>query len=557
LAAFWWKNDMATDDQLGRRKVISVTALVLVVFSCLFVLLRSSNIFEVDGASCCLGVFRRQTLFFHGNNHMLYPVNVLVWNRVVGAVSFRPNGAEEFYALTQWMNCLAGAGCLAIVFYLLYLVTSSVRLAFGVVLAYGLSRAFLLHATNAAEPLAGVFWSLLAMCFAALSLKRKSNWPIIVSALLFSLAMSTYQSTIFLAPSALVLIWQGRSNRDDRRFLTPARIAAVCEFTLAGIAGCAAIFGWAYWRQGFRHPAEIVGHFFTHDDAKVYLGVSVGKIVTVPIGMVRNIFPLVPHFVGLRELLTGPKLSPILLVLVIGILCAFLVVCARRLTVKWKDLSTEVRVGVMAATVGFAFTIIPVIIWDPSYDKLWLQPLACLAFFIGMALKPISMDVRYGFLISRAFSVLFLAGVSLNLVWAVRDHETKLPDLEETQRLARLIEKQDLVVGGWDSISTLYGYGWADDGQLISFPTEAVLHGYGSVANLRDAISEAERRGGRVYFLSLLDVPQASWDSFLGSRCGVPYSVMGSYRAHSRIRATFYEQSSQVFLRQLELTVSN
>jgi hypothetical protein len=548
---------MATEDQLTRGKVRSLTVLVLVAFLCLFALLRTRNIFEVDGASRCLEVFRRQTLFFHGNNHMLYPVNVLVWNRLVGALGFRPNGAEEFFAITQWMNCLAGAGCLAIIFYLMYLLTSSVRIAFGVALAYGLSRAFLLHATNAAEPLAGVFWSLLAMCFAALSLKRKSNWPIILSALLFSLAMATYQSTIFLAPAALVLIWQGRPSPEGRRVLSVARIAAVCEFTLAGIAACAAIFGWAYWRQGFRHPAEIVGHFLTHDDASVYLGVSVGKIVTVPIGMVRNIFPLVPNFVGLRELLTGPKLSPILLLLVSGILCAFLAFCARRLSVKWNDLSTEVRVGVVAATVGFAFTIIPLIIWDPSYDKLWLQPLACLAFFIGIALKPISMDVRYGFLISRAFSVLFLAGVSLNLVWAVRDHETKLPDLEETQRLAGLIQKQDLVVGGWDSISTLYGYGWADDGQLISFPTEAVLHGYGSVANLRDAIGEAEKRGGRVYFLSILDVPQKSWDSFLGSRCGVPYSVMDSYRAHSRIRATFHEQSSQVVLQQLELTDSN
>lgn len=395
------------------------------------------------------------------------------------------------------------------------------------------------------------------MCFAALSLKRRSNWPIIVSALLFSLAMATYQSTIFLAPAALVLIWQGRSNRDDRRLLSPARIAAVCEFTLAGIAGCAAIFGWAYWRQGLQHPAQMVGQFFTHEDARVYLGVSVGKILTLPIGMVRNIFPLVPHFVGLRELLRGPKLSLIMLLFVLGILCAFLAVCARRLTVKWGDLSTEVRAGVIAATVGFAFTVIPLIIWDPSYDKLWLQPLACLALFIGIALKPVSTNVRYGLLISRAFSVFVLAGVSLNLVWAVREHETKLPDLEETQRLAGLIEKRDLVVGDWDSISTLYGYGWAADGQLISFPTEAVLHGYDSVANLRAAISEAEGRGGQVYFLSLLDVPQKTWDSFLGSRCGVPYSVMDSYRTHSRIRATFNEQSSQVFLRQLERSGSN
>ncbi|HEY2547707.1 MAG TPA: hypothetical protein VGI46_16670 [Candidatus Acidoferrum sp.] len=525
--------------------------LVFVVFASSFVLLRSNTIFGVDGAVRCLEVFRRQTLFFHENNHMLYPVNVLLWSRLLSGLGLRATSAEQFYADTQLMNCIAGAGCLAIIFYLMRLVSSSIRSAWGVVLAYGLSRAFLLHATDSAEPLVGVFWGLLAMCFAALSIKRKSNWPIIVSALLFSLAMATYQSTIFLAPAAIVLIWLGRSNRDGRQFSSPTRFVELSEFALAGIAGCAVIFGWAYWRQGLGFPA-MFKRFLVHGDARVYLGVGIGKLLALPIGLVRNIFPLLPHFVGIRDLLAGPKASLLSLLIVFGALCAFFAVYATRLVARWSNLTAEVQLGVVVATVGFAFTIIPAIIWDPGYDKLWLQPLACLAFLIGSGLEAVSKDWRFRFWMTHAFPVLLLAGISLNLVWAVKAHETKSPDMKETERMAVLIGKQDLVVGDWDAISTLYGYGWADGGQFVSFPTEAVLHGLDSVAQLRDAVEGAQRRGGRVYFLSILDVSRKTWDSFLGSRCGVPYSEMDSYRTHSELRATFYTDTSPVFLRQFD-----
>jgi hypothetical protein len=145
------------------------------------VLLRSNNIFGVDGAFRCLEVFRRNALFFHENNHMLYPANVLIWSRLMSALSLESNSAEEFYASTQLMNCFAAACCLAIIFYLVHLVTSSVTLGLSVVSVLGLSNAFLHHATNSAEPLVGILWSLFAVCFAVLSLKQKSNWPIVVS----------------------------------------------------------------------------------------------------------------------------------------------------------------------------------------------------------------------------------------------------------------------------------------------------------------------------------------------------------------------------------------
>ena len=109
------------------------------------------------------------------------------------------------------MNCLAGAACLGILYFLIPWRALRAT-ALGVTVGYGFSKAFLEQATNAGEPLVGVFWGFLAMLAAVLAFKVKSNWPIAVSGLLFSLAMATYQSTIFLAPAAIVLILQSRSR---------------------------------------------------------------------------------------------------------------------------------------------------------------------------------------------------------------------------------------------------------------------------------------------------------------------------------------------------------
>ncbi len=68
------------------------------------------------------------------------------------------------------------------------------------------------------------------------------------------------------------------------------------------------------------------------------------------------------------------------------------------------------------------------------------------------------------------------------------------PEMSEAQRLAQMIQSNDLVVGDWDGVSVAYGYAWAADGQ------------------------KAQQKGGRVFFLSILDVPRETWESFLGSR---------------------------------------
>jgi hypothetical protein len=535
---------------MSRVQVVLVTTLVFLIFAFLFVALRSSDILAVDGAFRALEVFRRQTIFFHENNHLLYPVNVLAWSRLVSLLGFSATNPEEFYAITEMMNSMAAAGCLVILFYLTFSVSSSLKLALGVASSCAFSRAFLLHATNAAEPMVGVFWSLLAICFAGVSLKHKSQLSIVLSALCFSLAMASYQSTIFLAPAAVVLIWQGRSVQGDGRFLSLASVLELGEFVAIGIAGCAALFGWAYWREGPRSPLELMRRFIAHSDARVYLGFSVSKLLNLPIGFVRNIFPVLPGFAGIRGLLAGPKLSFIFFLIVFIGLGAFLVLAAKRLIGSWSSLAASIRAGVVAAIAGFVFTIIPVLIWDPHYDKLWLQPLSCLAFLIGIAFSQSARKLRFSF--SNVFATLLFCGLLLNFAWLVRSHQTRSPEFSEARRLASLIGPQDLLVGDWDGISNVYGYGWSIDGRFISFPTEAVVHGFDSVAQLRVNIREAQKRGGQVYFLSLLDVPVSTWDSFLGVRCGVPYSEMDSYRKQSKIRATFHSKSAELLLRQLD-----
>jgi hypothetical protein len=194
--------------------------------------------FGVDGGLRCFEVYRRKSLFFHENNHMLYPANVLIWSRICRAVGSEPSPVlpKGFLAMVQLMNCVGGAGCLAILFYLFYRVASSVSLALAVAASYRFSRAFLLHSTHSAEVLMGVFWSFLTICCASLALKYASSWPLIGSGLLFSLAMATYHSTIFLALGAIVLFWYGRSNAGDG---TLSRAYDLALFVCTGVASAA------------------------------------------------------------------------------------------------------------------------------------------------------------------------------------------------------------------------------------------------------------------------------------------------------------------------------
>lgn len=520
-------------------------------FATFYALLRSKNVVAVDGAHRCFEVYRRQSLFFHPNNHLLYPVNVFAWSRIAAVLGFKENGPLQFFSTVELMNCLAAAACLALLYSLMHAVVPSWKICLGVTVGYGFSKAFLEQATNANEPMMGVFWSLLAIFFAAISFKLKSNWPICVSGLLFAVAMATYQSTVFLGPAAIVLILASRSKDPDDHASESRRWLGLGAFAMGSLAGCLLIYGGAYYFEGIRTPAAMLGRFFVLETGRVYYGASGGKFLNVPFGLIYNIFPALKNYTGIHNLLVGPIFP---LFSFCFFLLLFFTILIYGFSQVWKMRSSwsgPMRIGLMAGTAGFASTMIPVLIWDPHYDKLWLQPLACLAFLLAVALYMILQSARSHLLLARIVPTIVLIGCLSNIASAVYDHSHEAPGMQEAKRVAAIVGNGDLVVGGWDNVSVLYTDIWRRDTKFIDFSAESVSYGTDAVARLNEAVRQAKQNGRRVYFIGVVDVPVKAWDSFYGSRCGVPFSELDFYRANSSTVAKLQNGPIDVTLWQL------
>ena len=528
-------------------------AAVFFIFALIFSLLRSKDIFAVDGAFRCLGVYWRSSVFFHDNNHMLYPVDVLVWTRLLGALGFTASTRQGFYSLVELMNCLAAAGSLAIVFSLTKLATRSTGVALAATAGLAFTRAFLLHATNSAEPMVAVFWSLVGVALAALTFRTNAAWPIVASGCLFALALATYRSTIFVGPAAIVLIIESRTPTSPQALLLRGRIAALGQFALGGVVGCLCIYGWVFARLGLHRPSQMLGRFFAQEDTRVYFGIGIGKLLNLPIGLVRNVFPLQLHYTGIRTLLAGPRIATFWFLVLVAVSCIVIGASVGLVIRQWSRLPGALRTGFVAAGVGFLSSSIPLALWDSNYDKLWLQPLCCLAVLLGIAHTVILPAKKNYFLLARTIAVLLLAGLLSNILWAARSHSEAIPDFGETERLSHILGQNDLLVGEWDRLTTLYGYGWPE-AHVFAFPSEAVVHGAGAVQLLQEQVTRAHQAGGKVYFLGLLDSPREVWDSFLGARCGVPYSELDYYRRHvSAPVATFPNgHDASIALRRLQ-----
>jgi len=527
-------------------RILRVPMAILAVFFCLFAALRSRDIFAVDGAHRCLQVWHRQGIFLDGTNHMLYPVNVFVWTRLGYALGFNASGPLQFFSMVELMNCLAGAACLACLCLLMYLTVPSWSNAVSVTVGYGFSKAFIEQATNANQPLVGALSSILGLLFASLAFKSKSNWPIVVSAFLFSLAMANYESMIFLAPAAIFLIWRSRD-------LCMPKLLAIGSFAVSGVIGSALIFGLAFRYSGIANPNAMVRQLRVVEGERAYAGQGLMHLLNVPVGMVRNIFPVLRVYTGLRNLAAVPEGILVLTLLLFAAFYGFSIFCAVQVWKQRSTLSELQRTAFLAGCIGFVSTTIPLLLYDPHYDKLWLQPLGCAAFLLFLALDVVRKTSRPCSLIVKVSAALLLVGVLTNSVWAMRGHSSPTLGMEQAQGIAEKLSPGDYVIGGWDDLAVMYSDLWAPAGQYMDFFMEAGSYGRAATSHVREAALRTRKMGGHFYFIGVVDVSKDTWDSYLGSRCGVPFSDFDSYRAHSRAVASYRVGSSEVSLFQFDL----
>ena len=479
-------------------KWIQFTILFL-SFLAIYATFRCPDLTAVDGPPRSCEVYHRHEIFFGGNNHLLYPVNVRMWDRLLGIVRGQCRGPLEFARRTQLMNGFAAAASVGIMFLLVRGTTGSDGIAFWAACSYGFSRALFLHGTNAAEPPVGLLLSFLAVAAAVMARKRGHVWLAALAGGLLAAAMATYQTMILVGPAVLFLCAARTTGPTASRVLISRgqALRVICLFA-GGTAGVVSIYGWAYTRQGISGFAALLQRFFTVDGGtEVYGGLSVSKAINTLIGLIGNLFYAYPSdYAGLRWLLrnhaTDGWAAWLLVLLLANTLGVFILVGL--VWRHWQNLDRSQRLPLMAAMIGLAFTLVGPIYWSPTYDKLWLQPVAAIVLLVASALailppSPSRQAIMCGYII------LVFVEVLSTFLWVIPTFGQETPYLHEARQVDEILRPGDLLVCDWDGVSILYGSLYGFGRPQLSLPTAAHSRGAAVIDDLRDMIRQADTRG--------------------------------------------------------------
>jgi hypothetical protein len=539
-------------------------ALIWGAFSLIFIVFGSKQYVAVDGALRCLDVYYSQKLFIHQNNHLLYPVNVYFWHKFLAAFGIYANGPIEYLRLTQMMNAVAAAGCLAILYCLTYAATSSRGISLVVTIGYGFSNAFFSHATNSAEPMAGLLESFLAIGGTALALHTKQRWLLFVSGALFALAMASYQSMALLSPAAAALcltrpLTKGDMSQDGSQKNIRLNINGVWRaslITMGGIIGAALIYGLAYYYSGTHHPGAMIRRFFTIDGGKdIYGGMTISKLVMLPLGLTNNIAPVLWEFAGVKAFFLQHGLdrqSTVVLLLMFATLTFLILILYLMLKARIHFNATDKAIY-FSSMVALAVTSFVLVYWSSVYDKLWLQPIACIFFLCGFVMRTgVTDKVNFQrYLRAGGIALIVIEAALTMTLKGVPDRFHETTYLPEAKEVAELVGGQDMVVCDWDGLSTTYSAVFRN-GKSVQLPALTSESGPDeALKKILQDILQTQRGGGQVYFLNILDIPEKSWNSFLGNRLGLDYYKLDDYRKNTEIVKIFRRKNGAATLRRL------
>ncbi|MGA2384886.1 MAG: hypothetical protein ABSG61_15815 [Gemmatimonadales bacterium] len=507
----------------------------------IFGLLASQQYTAVDGAVRCLDVFHLHALLVSGNNHLLAQADVFLWHRLLGLFGIAAADPLAYLRLTQLMNAAAAAGSAALVYWIVRTTTSSDLAAVVAATGLAFSRAFLLYATNAAEPMVGLFWSLVAATGALVAARRKLTWPAAVAGIALALGVASYESMLMIAPAALVLLGFGERPR-----------RSIVAFVAAALVASAGIFGLAYAWSGTTVPGAMLRRFIELPGASVWGGTSLSKVANLPLGAVQSLLPVLPSgYGGVRSLLhvgTAP-LSIVWLVAALAGVAALGGALVRRFVSKRAALTGDARPVAIAFTAGLAAACFVPLWWDPLYGKLWLLPLALAWAGGGVLVGGPPAGGRRG--LARGALLLIGLEIAVNLSWAVPAHRNESPYLEASRVVARTVQPGDLLILDWDPVSELYTALWGTDTGSWNLPSAAVLSGPAALTELAQAVKATHDRGKVVYFVGVLDETPAAWDAFLGRRLRVPFEALDRYRDSAQVVARLGDGPAAVTLRRL------
>ena len=85
-------------------------ALLFVVSATIFVVLKSTDFLAVDGGLRPLEIYHNQTFFLSGNEHLLYPLDVYLWSRLLQCFGFAARTPDRILGDHASDECVRGRG---------------------------------------------------------------------------------------------------------------------------------------------------------------------------------------------------------------------------------------------------------------------------------------------------------------------------------------------------------------------------------------------------------------------------------------------------------------
>src|SRR5262249_11186466 len=138
-----------------------------------------------------------------------------------------------------------------------------------------------------------------------------------------------------------------------------------------------------------------------------------------------------------------------------SISAALAISLACRLWTGRKNLIPAGRLSLMVAIIGLFFTVAAgPAYWMPTYEKLWLQPVATViaAIGIGLWLVPVSRTKR---LLLVGAGLLLMIEIVCNCLWVIPQANGEIISLREAGQVNDLVGPDDFVVCEWDRVSVM------------------------------------------------------------------------------------------------------
>jgi hypothetical protein len=476
-----------------------------------------------------------------GNSHFLWPCVLWLVCRASAALGILPireglDAREGLIALLQGINSFAGALGLVLLYRWIRGVATR-RAALIAVALTGLSHAFLLHATDMTEPMMAVAPMMAGLCLLGWAPDR--TWARLGAGALIGFGGDFYQiALIAVAPATWLAARSHGSVTLAERFRRLVR--AGIEIGGGSVAVYAGVIaGVRFALSPGAHLTEELASVRTVNTAGGLAGSIVPKHFAAWIFGFANALAPIRATEGISRLFQEPARDVFISLAILVLALAFLAGLVLRLVRSRQILGQLGRWPDIQAALGwFALVVFMVCAWSVLYEKFWVFALLPLSMVVALAIDPHGDEPaavgdpggprRLMFLVPAA--VLVVVNMATG---AIPRRYALNPDVRGLALLADRLRTDDLLVcPGWDVLSVYVR-------TLLELPvdvfdvTDEAIAGHELASGLRAKVAATIARGGRVYFLALVDLSHDEWDLFYGSRLHVPFELLDPYRTGS------------------------